>query len=194
MATINRIMDQLHSHQLSRNVQSPYHEARDAFRLDERDDDRSSFSGFARILGLFYSHMHRSCIAPGSELPLNHASELAKQALMRKRRDDPRLVGAFRDARDGVNGSLRKVLDDITESLIGDATMRYVRGVFDRFISPDDRDAQVEVMRQFIERHGPSLGPSIDTSRPDRYAHQYDELIDRFAQSLNEAGQRFRAY
>lgn len=194
MATIDRIMEQLNSHQLARHVQSPYHDARDSFRLEERDDVRSSFTGFVRILGLFYAHMHNSCIAPGSSLPLGHATEQAKQALMRKRRNDPRLVGAYRDACDGVNGSLRQVLDDITEVLIDEENARYVRRVFDRFISPDDRDAQVEVMRQFIERHGVSLGPLIDAARPDRYAHQYDELIERFAQSLNQAGQQFRAY
>ena len=72
------------------------------------------------------------------------------------------------------------------------AVESYIKDVFDRHVAPNSYDEKVEIMRQFIASFGHQLSSSIQRERPERYAHDYVNLIRAYNQSLQNSSSMFR--
>ena len=87
---------------------------------------------------------------------------------------------------------MRAVLDIIAEGLKAEAVERYVRDAFDRHVTPNSWEQKVEMIRQFISYCGNVLSASIVSSQPERYTHDYSELIRAYVEGLKQTSAMFR--
>jgi hypothetical protein len=84
------------------------------------------------------------------------------------------------------------VLDTIAEALKAESVRRFTRDVFDHYVAPNDWDRKVEIIRQFIAQCGNSLASSIRVNQPERYAQNYQELINAYVSALRRTSAIFR--
>ena len=132
-------------------------------------------------------------MAPGGRLSRAEALGRAKEALDREyRKQNGDIVSAFNDAHDGTNGGLRHILDLMAEGMKAEATGRYVRDVFDRYVEPNDFEQKVDIIRGFVQECGPFLSRSIQAERPERYAANYRDLVQDYVQGLRRTSAAFR--
>ena len=87
---------------------------------------------------------------------------------------------------------MRVVLDTIAEGLKAEVVERYIADAFDRHVAPNSWEQKVEIIRQFIAQCGPYLSSSIKTSQPERYAHDFSELIRSYVDGLQQTSSIFR--
>ena len=102
------------------------------------------------------------------------------------------IVTAFNDSCDGTNRGLRGVLDIIADSLKAQSVASYTRTWFDRLVKPCSWEDKVELISQFITFCGPLLSSSVSAGQPERYAHNYQELIRAYVDGLQRASSVFR--
>ena len=191
MTTITSILDALDERNIARAIGIPHDEARLSYRLNS--NTVSNFDEFAFTLGDYVRHHSSRCIASGGTLSLTEATGRAKEILEKAyHRQNGDVVTAFNDAHDGTNGGLRHVLDVIAEALKTEAVEHYVREVFDRSVAPNSWEDKVRVINEFIARYGPVLSSSVSLSEPERYAHNYKELIRSYVESLQRTSSVFR--
>ena len=193
MSAVGAILNLLEERALARDVTGKHDDARVSYPLTR--NTVSTFDEFRCLVTDYYSHHYGSCVSPGSRLSPSDAWGNARSTLEREyRRTGGDIVSAFNDAHDGTNGGVRVVLDKLAEALKGEATENYTTHVFDNFISPVSWDEKVETIKDFIDRCGIDLASSIDVERPERYARDYDYLIQTYVAGLRHTSSAFRRF
>ncbi len=191
MATINRFLSDLDERTIAQRVGIPHDEARLDYHLSS--NTVRDFSQFRDIITDYYNYHHTRCVSSGGRLSSDYAYARANEVLendARKRRGN--IVSAFNNAHDGTNGGMRVVLDTICESLKAESVERYITDAFDRHVSPNSWEDRREIISQFIAYAGPYLSSSIRTNQPERYAHDYSELIRAYVEGLQQTSSMFR--
>jgi hypothetical protein len=191
MTTINSLLSDLDERKIARRIGIAHDEARLNYHLSS--NTVSDFDRFRDIITHYYNYHYTTCVCNGGRLPLSEAYGRAKELLeneMRKRRGD--IVTVFNNAADGTNGGLRVVLDTIAEGLKAEVVERYVQDAFDRHVAPNSWEDKVDMICQFIAYCGPYLSSSIKTNQPERYAHNYSELIRSYVDGLRQTSSIFR--
>ena len=157
-------------------------------------DGKDSAGAFADILADYYNQHFTQCVSGGGSLSSAEAAGRAKELLEReyRRRNNGDIVTAFNDAHDGTNGGMRVVLDKLAEAIKAESVERYIREVFDRYVTPNAWEDKVEIIRQFISSCGSYLASSIRTDQPERYAQNFQELIRSYVESLQNTSSIFR--
>jgi hypothetical protein len=175
---INQLLNALDERTIARELGSAHDEARMSFPLSA--NTVGDFRQFERIIGEYYNHHFSRSVSRGGALSTSEAQARAKQVLDQAyRRQGGDAVMAFNDARDGTNGGMRVVLDQIADALKEESVEHYVRSAFDRYVAPNAWNEQVAIIRDFINRYGHALGNSIDARTPERYARDFKTLIGR---------------
>jgi hypothetical protein len=193
MGSLEHLLAMIDELGIARNVGVPHDEARMHYSL--RRNTVSSFPEFTEAITDYYNHHVSLCVLHGGHLSRTEAAGRAKQILEQDyRRQGGSLVTAFNDAHEGTNGGLRVVLDRIAESLKTESVERYIREAFDRYVTPNSWEQKVDIMRQFIARFGYLLSSSIRADQPERYAHNYEELIRSYMDSLKRTSSIFRRF
>ena len=191
MPAIMSILDALDERTIAREVGIPHDETRMRYSLPR--NTVSDFREFEDVIADYVNYHYARCVSRGGGLSrveaLGRAKEIIEQESRRHRGD---LVSAYNDAHDGIEGGMRAILDALAETLKTESVARYIREVFDRYVAPNDFEAKVEIIREFIVRCGPYLSSSIQASRPERYAHNYQELIREYVEGLKQTSSMFR--
>jgi hypothetical protein len=191
MPSIHAILAALDEREIARRVGLPHDEARMRYRLERNTVD--TFDDFADRVGEYYAYHFAACIGNGARLSRSEAVGRAKELLdgqYRRRHGD--VLTAFNDAHEGLNGGMRGILDTIAEGLKYESAERYIREVFDRHIAPNAWEAKVEIIRQFIRQCGANLSSSIRADQPERYAQNYQMLIQAYVNGLRETSSILR--
>lgn len=191
MPNIDDLVYALQETTVAQHVALAHDEARARYRLNR--NTVPNWEAFQDVIADYYSYHYGACVAPGARLSRTEALGQAKELLereYRRRRSD--ITGALSDAMDGTGGGLRVVLDTLAEGLKAMSVERYVQDQFDRRIAPNDYEAKVDIIRQFISRFGAQLGATIQQSRPERYAQNYQDLIRAYVNGLQQTSSMFR--
>jgi hypothetical protein len=190
MATIDNLLTALDERTIAQRV-GIHDEAR--LRYPLRSNTVDSFDQFRAIIADYYNYHFTACVSHGGRLSGGEDYVRAKEVLereYRRRRGD--IVSAFNDAHAGTNGGMRSILDILTENLKAEAVGHYVTDAFDRYVAPNSWPQKVELIRQFMASCGYLLSSSVATSQPERYAHDYTELIQAYVQGLQQTSAIFR--
>ena len=191
MPAIDNLLTALDERHMAQAVGLHHDEARMRYALGR--NTVSTFEEFTVRIGDYYNHHYTRCISGGGGLSRAEAAGRAKEILEREyRRRKGDIVSAFNDARDGTNGGMRAVLDNIAEAIKVEAVERYVREMFDHHVAPNAWEDKVEIIRQFINRCGGNLSSSIQAQQPERYAQNYQELIRSYVDALQGTSSIFR--
>ena len=193
MASLEYLLAAIDELAIARDVGIPHDEARMRYAL--RKNTVSDFGEFTEVIADYYSHHVSQCVMHGGYISPTEAAGRAKEILEQEyRRQGGNIVSAFNDAHDGTNGGLRLVLDRLAEALKTESVGRYIRDAFDRYVAPNSWEQKVDIMRQFIARFGHLLSSSIRANQPERYAHNYEELIRSYVDSLKKTSSVFRRF
>jgi hypothetical protein len=185
------LMEELDERTIARQVGIPHDEARMRFPL--QTNTAASFAEFEEAIAGYFDYHYGQCVAHGGRLSRSEAAGRAKEVIEREyKRRHGDIVTAFNDAHEGTNGGMRAILDMITEALKAESVERYIRDVFDRRVAPNDYEAKVAIMRDFIERCGTHLPREVRANRPERYAHNYQDLIREYVTALRQTSSMFR--
>ena len=190
MPSISALMAELDPRSIARRVGLKHDDARSQYV--PRCSRVSTYDEFAGIIGDYYNYHSCRCVTRGGEFSQHQAAGRARQAVERAyRRRDQDISAAFRDARDGTNGGLRRILDTIADHLKGEAIESHIEETLDSHVSPVDPHAQEEVVRQLFEMLGPVLGPvetDLRMSSPQYYAARYRLLIRKISDAARQIG------
>ncbi|MBC2714911.1 MAG: hypothetical protein HF978_06340 [Desulfobacteraceae bacterium] len=180
---VNSLLAELDERIIAQRIGIPHDEAR--MRYPIHSNTVKNFDEFNRIIGDYYNTHFTSSISQGGRLSVSESSSRAKEIVEKEyRRREGDIVMAYNDAHDGTNGGLRVVLDIIADGLKRESVERYVRDVFDRYVAPNSWAQQVEIIRQFIAYCGSFLSADIHANPPERYARNYQELIQSYVSAL----------
>ncbi len=192
MASIHSLLAALDERTIAQRIGIANDETRMRYPL--RSNTVRSFDEFSNVIGDYYNYHFTSCVSGGGSLSRAEAAGRAKEILEReyRRQSGGDIVGAFNDAHDGTNGGLRAALDLIANAIKIESVERYIRDTFDRLVAPNDWDQKVELLRSFVESCGVHLASSIRVDQPERYAHNYSELIRAYVNALQRTSSMFR--
>ena len=191
MTTVESLLNALDETTIAQREGVRHDQARISYHL--QSNTVATFDGFSEIIGDYYNHHYTTCVSNGGRLSTSEAEGRAKEIIeqqYRKRNGD--VVTAFNDCHAGTEGGLRAVLDTISESLKAEGVQRYIRATFDHYINPASWEDKVEIMRQFLDRCGTYLSSSISLNQPERYAQNYNELIQTYTRALQQNSSVFR--
>jgi len=191
MTAVESLLNALDERTIARQVGIRHDEARMSYHL--QSNTVATFDEFSWIIGDYYNYHYTTCVSNGGRLSASEAEGRAKEIIeqqYRKRNGDT--VTAFNDCHDGTNGGLRAVCDMVSESLKADGVQRYIRAVFDHYVNPASWEEKVAIMRQFLDRCGAYLSSSINLNQPERYAQNYNELIQTYTRALQQNSSVFR--
>jgi len=192
MATIDNLVHVLKETTVAQQIGIPHDRARAQYPLDE--NTVPDWPSFENAIARYWGHHYTQCVSPGGNLSWSECAGMAKGIIEREYRRTRRgdIVSAYNNAHDGTDGGLRVVLDIIAEGLKAESVERYARDQFDSRIPPNNFEAKVEIIRQFIAHFGAQLSDSIQADRPERYAQNYQELIQAYVAGLQETSSIFR--
>jgi hypothetical protein len=192
MATIDSLLAALDEREIARRVTVEHDEARMRYRLSS--NTVRDFAEFRARIADYYNYHHTTCVSRGGRLSNTDAYGEAKDLLEReyRRHGNGDIVSAFNDAHDGTNAGMRFVLDTIADNLKLRAVERYTAAMFDMHVAPNAWNDKVEIIRQFINCCGPLLSGSIVAHQPERYAHDFTELIKAYVEGLRRTSSIFR--
>ena len=191
MPAITGLLHDLDERTIAREIGIPHDEARIRYSLHR--NTVTNFDEFNRIISDYYNRHFSSVVAQGGSLRTGESSSRAKTLIEREyRRKNGDIVTAYNDAHDGTNGGLRTVLDMLAEGIKAESVENHIRELFDRHISPNSWEDKVEIIRQFIAQYGAALGSAIHSHQPERYAHNYEELIRSYVRTLQQTSSIFR--
>jgi hypothetical protein len=191
MTSVDSLLQAINERTIAARIGIPHDEARMRYPL--RSNTAGGFQEFSDIIGDYYNYHFTMCVSGGGSLSRDEATGRAKEILEREyRRQQGDIVTAFNDAHDGINGGMRVVLDKIADGLKAESVERYVREMFDRHVAPNAWEEKVAIIRQFIAQCGPYLSSSIKAHQPERYAHDYQDLIRSYVSALQRTSSIFR--
>lgn len=191
MPSFQSVQAALDERRIAELIGIPHDEARMRYSL--RSNTVGSFEEFSDRIGDYYNYHFTTCVSRGGALSRTEAAGRAKEILEQDyRRHNGNILTAFNDAHDGLNGGLRAIFDRLSEAIKAESVERYTREVFDRHVSPNSWNDKVEIIRQFIRSCGAHLGSSIRADQPERYAHDYQELIRSYVAALRRTSAIFR--
>ena len=192
MAAIDSLLTALDEREIAQQIGLKHDEARMGYQL--QSNTVGNFDEFTDAIADYYNHHFTQCVSGGGALSRSEAAGRAKEILVQeyRRRGNADIVAAFNDGHDGTNGGMRVILDILAEALKAQSVERYVGGLFDQHVAPNSWEDKVEIIRQFIAKCGANLASSIDASQPERYAQNFQELIQSYVQSLQRTSSIFR--
>jgi hypothetical protein len=133
----------------------------------------------------FYLHLlrHTKRLAgPVDEM----AASAEAYALLEKAFSKQGGISAARaEAKSGINGGLRLVLDLMTDQYKVQEQENYVNYVIKKTLDPLNWDDKVAFMRKLLGRLGENL-PENALNEPERYASFYEIIVKAYAKSLDE--------
>lgn len=191
MVSYDSLARALDEREIAKRVAIPHDEVRARYALPK--NTVATFDEFTEGITHYYIYHYTACVAPGARLNRADAASEAKNLLESQlRRGEGDINTYFVRARDGLEGGMKMVIDTLAEGLKGRAVTNYVRHVFDQHVGPESWEDKVELIRQFIRSCGANLSSSIRADQPERYAHEYQALVNEFTHSLQRTSAMFR--
>ena len=191
MATIESLLSALDERTIAQRIGIPHDETRMRYPLET--NTVVNWDRFSDVIADYYEYHFTTCLSNGGSFSRAEAAGRAKELLEQEyRRRQGDIVSAFNDGHDGTNGGMRVVLDTIAEGLKAESVKRYTREMFDRHVAANSWEQKVDMIRQFIAQCGDHLASSIRRDQPQRYAHNYEELISSYVEALQQTSSVFR--
>jgi len=182
-ALFQHLVDVLSAENIARNVLLPIDAARAGYVSDRVTVE--GFEEFMECVTAFYAHLlrHRGQLSGIDDY--NQVGPDALELIRRSFSNAGEEKGAFAEAVDGTRGGLRYIYDEMTRTLKEDERRKYVRMVLKTAIDPLDFPTKTSLIKALMEHLGPALPAEIRNQPPERYASDYEPIIETYSQSLD---------
>lgn len=175
---------------MARRISFPIDSARASYVMDSITINR--YEDFNDAIVSYYVHLllhTEGTLAPID--PITNAAE-ALSLLERTFTTKGGFKAALAEARDGINGGLRLVLDMMTDQLKREEQEKHVNCLLKSAMDPMDWDTKVALMDELMLRLKQVLPPKIASQPPERFAGQYEIIVKAYVDSINEMNLVFR--
>jgi len=189
--TVSAVLAEISTETLAKKIGQPIDSARATYVMDGVIIE--DYEVFRDAIAAFYLALLRhtgSVRASGQEQTIRSESlALLEQAFA----DKGGANAAWAEARDGIHGGMRFVLDVMTEQFKTEMQVNHVRRVVKEAVDPLDWAGRAAFMEAFLERLGPHLPPEIRDEPPERFARHYETILVTYVQSLDRVKQLLRS-
>jgi hypothetical protein len=169
---------------LAQRLSIPIDSARASYRLDS--STVGSYDEFVDILTAFYVHLRRY-IQPDVIDPPGRVQARSKAEGLLERTFGNRggARAAFIQARDGIDGGMRSVLDAVSEQVKRDEQAEYVGMVLKDATDGLDAEQRTAFVREAMRRLRPFLPSEVSNEPPERFARGYEAIARAYVQWLD---------
>ena len=191
-AAVDAILDEINAEALANKIGRPIDSARASYILEDIIID--SHEGFHDTISAFYLFLLRRTDSIEASVDSTKVAPEAFALLEKSFKGKGGAIAALSEARYGVNGGMRLVLDVMTEQLKTERQANHISRVLKEVLDPLDWSARVEFMRAFLDRLGPQLSPEIRDQPPERFARHYEIILQAYVRSLDQVKQLLRNF
>jgi len=181
---LDQFLQELSSENIAREVLLPIDAARASFTTDKVTVE--SYEEFFEIITAFYTHILRHLGQISGDVDqkqiASHAIDLVKRAFSRNGEEK----AAYSEAKTGVNGGLRYILDQMTNRFKIEERSKYVKMILKTAIDPMDFETKTVLIKTLMAQLGSNLPEEIRNQPPERFAADYDKIIEAYAQSQDK--------
>jgi len=173
---------------------SPEHLAREV--LISIDNGRASYTvdrvtvetyeEFLESIASFYAHLLRYKDQVSGVVNTRHVGPDALDLLKRTFSNYGDEKAAYVEATSGAQGGLRYIFDLMTQRLKAEERDKYVRMVLKTAIDPLDFETKTTVIQVLMNQLGSALPDDIRSQPPEKFATNYDIIIEAYAKSLEK--------
>ena len=188
-AAVDTVLTELGTQKLSQEIGLPIDGARASFALEHVTTE--SYDAFVDAVSSFYVSLlrHTGSLQTGGDDQISaDALALLGRTFARK----GGVTAAVTEAREGLNGGLRFVLDQMTEQYKAEQMANRVAAVLKKVVDPRSWVDRTAFMAAFLERVGPHLSPETRSQPAERFAHHYEEIVQSYVHSMNGVAQLWR--
>ena len=189
-AAVDAALHEIRAEALAERIGVPIDAARAGFVLSEVTLE--SHAVFHETVTAFYvamlSHTDLAPVPENEDAMAASATSFLDSAF----RDQGGVEGAWAEARSGVNGGMRRVLDVMTEHYKARCQAEHVQCILDEILDPLDWDARVAFTRAFLGRLSSQLPPEVLSQPPERFASHASEIVQTYVQSIDRVGYLLR--
>ena len=189
--TLQSILSEISAEALTNIIGLPIDSARAAYIMDSVTV--RSHEEFNDTITSFYLHLARHTRKLSDPANVNAASGDAIALLERTFSKKGGLQAALAEARTGVNGGLRFVLDMMTEQYKREEEEKHVNSILKTALDQKDFESKVDLMRALIQRLEPHLDPEILSQPAERFAEHYEDIIKAYLQSMDRLNSIMRS-
>lgn len=188
---LETILFEIGADNLTAKIANPINQARATYVMDEVV---ASHEDFNEIITSFYLHAlrHTRTIVIPVDMATVGAEGLA--LLERAFSKNGGFQGALAEARHGINGGLRFVLDSLTQKYINEEQEKYIRFIFKTGLDPLDFDGKVKLIEALMERLKAYLPEDIASQPAERFVKQSEEIVRAYSQSLEKLNYVLRLF
>ena len=181
---LERLLVELSEENLAEKVGQALDEARFSYGM-EKVTVKDGYE-FNEAITAFYAHVFRHTGSYIGDLKrsalLTEANDIVEKAFER----EGGYNAALAEAKHGINGGMRIVLDAMTEHLKQEKKEKYISKVFKVVIDPLDWDAKVRLMEVFIKRIKPELPSDIRDLPAKKLASHWEKIIRYYVKSVDK--------
>jgi len=187
---IDAVLDQLNQDYIETQVTRVYDEARASFILDKITVN--SHEELLAVLTGFYTHVLRYNDSETGHVDQacmeTEALDLFTRAFPGKQRNRDALA----EARHGTRGGIRYILDTLTEFLKQEARQKYIVKTFNDAIDPLDYEARLAMIKDLLKREEGRLPSDITSQPPEKFADDYEAIIQAYVESITKVTDIFK--
>jgi len=191
LAAVEAVLEQIDAGALAQRIGKPIDDARAAYVLQDVIAD--SYDLFLDTIAAFYLALLRHTELNPNLAPSGILEAEAVDLLERAFRDKGGRNRAWAEARDGVHGGLRFVLDVMTEQFRTERQTKHVSGVLVGALDPLDWNARVAFMEVFLDWLAPHLPSEIREQPPEQFVRHYELILLSYVRSLDQVKQLLRS-
>ena len=191
LAAVEAVLEQISAEALAQRIGKPIDDARAAYVVE--DVIANSYDLFLDTIAAFYLALLRHIELSPDLTPSEALEAEALDLLERAFRDKGGRNAAWAEARDGVHGGMRFVLDVTTEQFRTERQAKHVNRVLIGALDPLDWDARVAFMEAFLDRLAPHLPSEIRQQPPQQFVRHYEPILQTYVRSLDRVKQLLRS-
>jgi len=178
------LLTELSAEKIAQEVLLPIDTARASYLVDRVTV--TSFKEFLDCITAFYAHILRHCGHLKGVIDYNQVGSAPLDLLRRTFASAGEEKGAYSEAVEGTHGGLRRVFDEMTQLLKEEERRKYIRMVLKTAMDPFDLDGKTALIQSLMNHLGPALPAEIQNQPAERFASEYETIIEAYAQSLDK--------
>ncbi len=190
-AAFETVVSEISADTVARKIGLPIDTARASYHMDRVTAE--TYDEFNEAVSSYYLHLLRHTRSIGAGVEPHVVSAEALDLLERTFAKDGGQAAALAEARDGMHGGLRFVLDALTERFKTEQQVKHVQWVLKEALDSADWPARVAFTAALLERLAPHLPADVRAKPPERLAKHYDLIARAYVRSIDTVRALLRA-
>ncbi|HBG25743.1 MAG: hypothetical protein A2Y10_20300 [Planctomycetes bacterium GWF2_41_51] len=189
----DRVTARINEISLARNFCTMIDSARASFILDSVTV--GNYEDFLETVTSFYIHLQ--CYEnskPAESIDQQRARNEAIELLENSFRDAGGMAAALQRARDGTDGGMRKILDEMTDFHKLQQQQRHITATFRQAVDSLSWDERVQFMKDAMDRLKIFIPEHLKDEHPERFARDYETIAKAYVKGMDKLNQLIRRY